>query len=343
MIDKNNATRIKLLKLWELLCQETDEDHPMPTNTIIKKLGDLGIPVTRKTLYGDIQTLNDCGYEVLCNRARANEYYVLDRKFDMPELHILMDAVQAAAFITPKKTKELVNKVASIGGSRAGEALKENVVVFNNTKNTNEFIYYSVNEIVSAIKEKKQIVFRYFKYGIHHEKVYHREGQQYQCTPIATIFSEDKYYMLAYDPRHPGFTHYRVDRMDEVEISDTDAAEIPPELQVNLSEYKRSLFGMFAGEETEVTIVLDDTLKDIAYDKFGDKLKMKSYGESKVLFIIGVQVSPVFLAWACAFGDKLQVVAPESVVEKVKEYIKTLASTYTVNEGKDEKNGSSCK
>lgn len=197
-----NATRIKLLKIWEILCQETDEEHPMESTVLIEKLAELGVPCERKTLYRDIETLCEYGYEVICERGKKNQYYVLDRSFDLPELHILLDAVQAASFITPQKTVQLVDKIANLAGSRKGEVIKRNIVSFNNTKNTNEKIYYSVNEIVRAITKKKQIEFLYFDYDSKHNKVYRKEGNKYVMNPYATIFSNDNYYMLAYNDKH---------------------------------------------------------------------------------------------------------------------------------------------
>ena len=154
------AFRIRLVKILEILRQETDEDNPMPTNTLIKKLAEQGIECDRRTLYRDIQVLNEYGYEVLCTGAISNEYYVVDRSFDIPELRILLDAVQAASFITPKKTEVLVDKIADLAGSHRAEVLKKNIMRFNITKHTHEAIYYYVNEIESAIMEgEENIVF----------------------------------------------------------------------------------------------------------------------------------------------------------------------------------------
>lgn len=126
-----NATRIKLLKIWEILCQETDEEHPIESTELIEKLAEMDIHCERKTIYRDIETLIECGYEVMCVRGKKNQYYVLDRSFDLPELHIMLDAVQAASFITPQKTKQLVDKIADLAGSRKGEVIKRNLVAFN--------------------------------------------------------------------------------------------------------------------------------------------------------------------------------------------------------------------
>ena len=97
---KEAFSKIKLLKIWEILKQDSDENNPLTTNQIIDKLYVSGIGCDRRTLYQDITALNSYGYEVVCKKGQhSNYYYVLDRNFDVPELRILIDAVQAASFI----------------------------------------------------------------------------------------------------------------------------------------------------------------------------------------------------------------------------------------------------
>ena len=149
---KQNFSKIKLLKIWEMLKQDTDEQHPLTTNQIIEKLRSVGIECDRKTLYQDIKTLNAYGYEIIQRRGQHNNsYYVVDRNFDVPELRILIDAVQAASFITQKKTAEFIDKISALGGSNRAEILKKNIVEFNTAKHTNENIYYSIDKIDEAI------------------------------------------------------------------------------------------------------------------------------------------------------------------------------------------------
>ena len=158
-MEKENVKRVRLLRIWEILKQESDEEHPMSSLVLLSKLKEGGIECDRRTLYSDIKVLNYFGYEILCNRSTTNEYYVVDREFDIPEIHILMDAVQAASFITEKKTEELVDKIAHLAGSQRAEVLKQNIVKFNSTKGTNEHIYYSVSEIAKAINNHKKVTF----------------------------------------------------------------------------------------------------------------------------------------------------------------------------------------
>lgn len=327
-----NATRIKLLKIWEILCQETDEEHPMESTVLIEKLAELGVPCERKTLYRDIETLCEYGYEVICERGKKNQYYVLDRSFDLPELHILLDAVQAASFITPQKTVQLVDKIANLAGSRKGEVIKRNIVSFNNTKNTNEKIYYSVNEIVRAITKRKQIEFMYFDYDSKHNKVYRKEGNKYVMNPYATIFSNDNYYMLAYNDKHKTIIHFRVDRMDFVRMTDKDILPLNDAETFDVTKHKKEVFGMFIGKEESVKFVVDKSLLDVVFDRFGSKIILSKIDEDRYSFSTDVQISPIFLGWCCAFGDKLKVVAPDSVVESIKQHITGLDELYNKSE-----------
>ncbi len=325
---EQNATRIKLLKIWEILCQETDEEHPMESTALIEKLDGMGIYCDRKTLYRDIATLVEYGYEVACERGKKNRYYVLDRKFDLPELHIMLDAVQAASFITPKKTEVLVGKIADLAGSRKGEVLKRNIVAFNTTKHDNESIYYTVDEIVGAITNKKKIEFRYFDYDEHHKKAYRKDGAKYVVNPYSTVFSDDNYYLLCYDDKHRTITHYRVDRMDNVTMLDVDVAPLENDNDFDVAKHKRELFGMFAGEQENVTFDVHKSLLDVIYDKFGKDVRLIRQDDETYRFTAAVQISPVFLGWCCTFGDKVKVVAPVAAVEKLKARIADLAATY---------------
>ena len=323
-----NATRIKLLKIWEILCQETDEEHPMESTELIEKLAEMDIHCERKTIYRDIETLIECGYEVMCVRGKKNQYYVLDRSFDLPELHIMLDAVQAASFITPQKTKQLVDKIADLAGSRKGEVIKRNLVAFNITKNTNEQIYYSVDEIVRAISKKKKIEFKYFDYDANHKKVYRKEGNKYIMNPYSTILSNDNYYLLGYNDKHKNIMHFRVDRMDSVRMLEDDILPLDSNNEFDVTKHKREVFGMFTGSEENVRFIIHKSLLDVIFDRFGSDVKLMKYDEDNYTFTADVQVSPIFIGWCCAFGQKVKVVSPSNVVEQIKEYVENIYKQY---------------
>ena len=310
----------------------------MGTETLREKLLEGGIECHRSTLYEDIKLLNENGYEILTRRGRSNQYYVMDRSFSNPEVHILMDAVQAASFITEKKTAELVDKISELAGSQKGLVLKKNIVQFNTTKSTNESIYYSVSEIVTAINNRQKIIFLYFDYDGNHNRVYRKNGHHYVVSPFATIFADGHYYLVIYDNRYNKLTHYRIDRMDKVEMIE-DHADMPPdELAFDIVNHKKQLFGMFSGETTAVTIEMDRFLLDAVFDLFGDKTRIISNGENTVRFTVDVQVSDLFFGWCCSFGTKLKLLGPEATVEQFKEYTQGVINHYNNerNESNDE-------
>lgn len=324
----SRSRKIKLLKIWEILNRETDEDHPMSTPTLIARLGEFGIEVDRKVLYEDIKLLNSFGYEIKKARKSKNEYYVVDRSFDIPELRVLMDAVQAASFITPEKTKGFIGRIAQLAGDKKAEIMQKNRVEFHTPKSDNKKIFYSVDEIGNAIEQQKQISFLYFDYDIKHQRVYRKDKARYVVNPLATVFSNDNYYLMCYDDKHSGIANYRIDRMDDVRISDTSITETEESKRFDLSRHKRRLFGMFNGEDARVTFQVDTKLVDHIFDKFGDDISI-AYGENNtVVFTADVQVSNPFLGWCCSFGKMLKVMSPQSVAQQVKEYANIVAEQY---------------
>ena len=316
---QDNYRKIKLLKLLDMLRQETDEQNPLSTTQICAKLGQMGIVCDRRTLPRDIAILNEQGYEIMSLVVGHDKcYYVEDRSFSVPELKILIDAVQAASFITDKKTAELVDKIASLGGTHRAEILKSNMVCFNTRKHSNEQIYYNVDTLERAIQDNKKVIFYYFNLDENGNKAYRRDHHHYVVEPIALVFNEDNYYLISYSARHDGTANYRLDRMEAVEIIDEDICEKAIALRESVSGYTEQVFKMYGGSLVEVTIEFDDSLIGAVFDKFGEDIKMVRTDEHTVTSIVKVQVSPTFWGWLFQFAGKMRIISPEDVA---KDYI----------------------
>lgn len=334
MIASENATRIKLLKIWEILNQETDEEHPMSSVVLLAKLKEWGISLNRKTLYNDINILNQCGYEVLCNRSRNNEYYVMDRKFDVPEVKILMDAVKAANFITPTKTDVLIDKLGQLAGSKRAEVLKSNIIQFNTVKGNNEAILYSVNEITNAILHHKKISFLYFSRDINNKPVFKKDKDNpeqkrvYVVNPVATVYADDKYYLICYDDKHGNLVQYRVDRMEQAKMLDEDVTPSKESTTEELVKHRSSLVGMFGGRMEAVSFEANAEVVEAVFDKFGHDVKITKIGEDKIAFTVTVQIGNPFLSWVIGFGKDLKVTSPSSVIEEIKVLLKESTDNY---------------
>ena len=331
-MNSENSRKIKLLKMWEILKSQTDEEHPMSTNELIEKLNAEGVQVDRKILYSDIELLNENGYEVLTERSRSNLYYVEDRSFYEHEVRILMDAVKAAAFITEKKTDELINKIAMLAGSKRGKVLKENITKFPIVKANNEMIYYSVDPIVQAIKQKRKIGFNYSDYNVKRERVYRMDKENptqkrwYVVNPVATVMDNGQYYLVCYDDRHGGaVANYRIDRMDNVKMLDEPLTKNPT---LDMNKFKRKQFEMYGGDTKTVVFEVNKALIDVVFDKFGKDVKMRELGNGNLHCTVEVQQSPTFINWCCSFGARLTVISPPSTINEIKKHLDETREQY---------------
>ena len=322
---QDNCQKIKLLKLYELLRQETDEQHPMTTMTIIDRLGKMGISCERRTLAKDMAILNEQGYEVMFRWiGKEKGYYIEDRSFSVPELKILIDAVQAASFVTGKKTAELIEKIADLGGGHRADILKGNMVCFNTRKHSNESIYYNVGFLEDAIQQQKKVIFYYFDLNEHGEKVYRRDGHHYVVEPIGLVFNEDNYYLMVYSSRHDGTANYRVDRMEKVEIIDEPVCEKALQLRETVDCFTEQAFKMYGGQPVDVTLQFDHKLIGVVYDKFGEDTKMIRLNSETCVATVKVQVSPTFWGWIFQFGKQMQITSPNEMIEEYKNKVAML-------------------
>ena len=313
---RENFRKIKLLKLLEMLRQNTDEQHPMPTSSIIASLAQMEITCDRRTLAQDIATLSNLGYEIMTTSVgHEKAYYVEDRNFSIPELKILIDAVHASSFITEKKSEELINKIASLAGSHRAEVLKRNMVCFNTRKHSNERIFYNVNDLEDAILRQKKVLFRYFDLNENGERVYRRDGHRYVVEPIALVFNEDNYYLTCYSSRHDSTSNYRIDRMDSVQVIDEDCCEKAIALRDQVATYTEQAFKMFGGQIEDIVLEFDRSLIGVVYDRFGEGTKMMTMSDTKCIASVKVQISPVFWGWLFQFAGQLKVISPDHVVE----------------------------
>jgi len=343
---KDNAARanyqkLKLLKLMELLQNETDEDHPLTTRQICRYLGENNISCDRRTLGKDIAYLNDQGYEVMSkNVGHEKGYYIADRTFSIPELKILIDAVQASCFITQKKTAELIEKIAHLNGIHCARYLKENMVFFNRRKHSNESVYYSIAFIEEALRRRKKVSFYYFDLDENGERVYRRDKERYVQEPMALVFHEDRYYLICYCPDvDDNIRKYRIDRMDSVEVSEESISDeaLTYDAHTTLPEYTQKVFKMYGGPEEEVTLRFHKTLLGVVYDKFGEHTPVDPDGEDVYTTTIKVQISPTFWGWIFQFGGQMKITSPGHLIEEFRQRVEDMLAEWSSPPAENEK------
>ena len=319
--DKNR--KLKLLKLLEILQRETDEQHPMKTTDICRRMEDMDISCDRRILASEIQTLREQGYEIQqCQVGRAKGYFIADRAFSMPELRMLLDAVEASQLLTEKKTQELKNKIVSLSSDKQAEFLKSSIVRFNSAKSTNERIYYTIEALEEAIRKKKKVTIRYFHLNEHREKVYRSENGIHTVEPIALVYNNDKYYLTCYNPVADKNYNYRLDRIEWVEILKEKISKNAIIRSRSVAKYTAQVFKMYGGETVKVTLVFDARMIDYIYEKFGMDTKIRPCEDDNFTTNVDVQLSPTFWGWVFQFTGKMKITAPEWVREEYIEMLK---------------------
>ncbi len=306
----------KLLVLLRLLWERTDEAHGMTAAQLLDALAQEGISAERKSLYSDLETLRQFGMDVEKRQGKTTEYALASRDFELPELKLLVDAVQSSRFITKKKTETLIRKLERLTSNYEARQLSRQVYVSNRVKSDNERIYYGVDRIHAAISENRQIRFQYFEWNAHKQRVLRHDGAYYQVSPWALSWTDENYYLVAYDAEAQKIKHYRVDKM--LNISQTEEKRLGEQCfgEFDMAVYSRGVFGMYGGEETLVTLRCADHLAGVMLDRFGHDINILPQSDGTFLFSVRIQISPLFLTWLMNFGDGVRVESPQSVIDR---------------------------
>lgn len=302
--------RMALLYIKDYLEQNSGENHPVSAQELIRHLETKGITCDRRTVYSYVRILQDYGMDIINTMGPRGGYHVVGGTFEVPELKLLIDAVQSARFLTPKKSDELTKKLLKLCNRYDKTLLDRQMVVTGRVKSMNESIYYNIDAIQEAISENKKIVFRYFDWEIGHKQRF-RPGP-YTASPYVLCVDSENYYLLAHSERH-GVTHYRVDRMLKIERLDEPRTPCPELTGAALKTYGKKMFQMYAGQTERVKLRMAKRLAGVVYDRFGEDVMLIPDGEDFFTFVVDVSVSPMFLSWVIGFGKDIQILHPASV------------------------------
>ena len=310
---KSDNQKLKIFYILDYLQQNSHENHPVRAQELIDMLQNkYGINCERKTVYSDIASLQDYGVDIVALPGKNGGYYIASRNFELPELKLLIDAVQSSRFLTEKKSRELIEKLCNQCSIHDAKLVRRDVLVSGRVKSMNETIYYNVDTIQEAIGQNRQITFRYFDWGLDGKRRY--RSKNYEASPYGLCQDNENCYLLAFADRH-GITSYRVDRMSDIQLLDTARTPCPELTGKNLTEHANRLFQMFSGDSAEVKLRFHRSLINVVVDRFGRDTMLIPDGEDHFVFTVRVAVSPMFLSWVIGFGSKAKILYPQSVID----------------------------
>lgn len=325
---KGANQKIKILYLMKIMLENTDDEHGLTLDEISCQLEGYGVSAERKTLYDDLDVLRCFGIDIEKRKDKTVRYHVVSREFELPELKLLVDAVQSSKFITPKKSAELIKKLESNTSRYQAQKLQRQVYVSNRIKTMNESIYYTVDYIHEAISRGSKISFNYFDWNASKEKVLRHDGKRYAVSPFALTWDDENYYLIAYDGESGLIKHYRVDKMIRPDVLDEprDGAEMFKDFDMGL--YSQKTFGMYGGREESVTLRCKAHLAGVMIDRFGSDIIFTRVDDEHFDIRVKVAVSPLFLSWVMNFGTDIMVVSPMSVRDELVKHAKKALSVY---------------
>ncbi len=327
-MSKNENQRLKLLYLQKILLEQTDEHHPLTVPQLIDALAKEGIAAERKSIYSDLTLLSQFGLDLLSRSGKISGWYVASREFELPELKLLVDAVQSSRFLTEKKSHALIKKLEGLGNRHDGKQLNRQVFVGGRAKTMNERIYYNVDEIHSAIATHRTIGFRYFDYNLQKNKVFRREGRRYIVCPFGLIYNDGNYYLVAYDTEKKSMRHYRVDKMAELGTMGYPFEGESAYPNFNLASYAQQHFGMFSGDPCNVTLRCKNAMAGIIIDRFGRDIMLIPQDDDHFTATLPVVLSTQFFGWLFGLGAGVEIVAPEIALRRYRGQLQEVSELY---------------
>lgn len=322
---KSENQKLKLLYIIKILQEETDEAHCISTKDLIARLEREGIKAERKSIYTDIQSLTEFGYDIEKNNSKTEGgYYLKKRDFETAELKLMADAISASRFITKEQSKKLIEKLEKLTCVHDAKSLKRQVFVANRIKTSNASVLHNTDVIHNAISLNRRISFRYFEWDIDKQMKFRKNGCRYVLSPWAVTVNADNYYLIAYDDDNKMIKHYRIDKMTDIDLLEEKRLGKDLFISFDVADYTNKQFGMFSGEEQIVTIQFPNRLIGVAVDRFGTDITVRKRDEEHFSIRTNLFVSQQLFGWLAGMGNDVKILLPEEVKQEYKAYLMSI-------------------
>lgn len=325
---KSFNQKLKILYLMKAFEEKTDREHPMSVAEIIQYLAGYGISVERKTVYDDIETLRTFGLKIANRRGRIAGYYLAERRFEVPELKILMDAVQSSRFLTQKQSRDLLKKLETLTSVSEARKLQHQTYSVPGVKSPNGEVYQNIKCIYEAIAGNSQVSFQYYEWDFSKNLRKKRNGEFYQVSPWKLIWQNENYYLLGLDEKSGIVKHYRVDKIKHINIEKHKRNGESIFEKFDMEKFSAGTFGMFGGNETPVRMEFENRFVGVVLDRFGQNIMLIPRDGEHFSMQARINVSPKFFGWIASLGSGAVIVSPENVRREYISFLKKSLMNY---------------
>ncbi len=326
------SSKTKTLLIYKFLNDYSDENNPLSTTELIEMLKKQGIICERKSIYADVKTLNEIGFDIISTKSPKRGFFMGSRRFELPEVRLLIDAVSSAGFITPHKTKDLVGKLETLVSKNQASELVSQVYVDSEVKCDNEEIYYVIDYLHEAIINGKKVSFKYKRRNIDKANKKSYTEKDFIVSPYALVWKDDHYYLICNNNKYDNLMNLRLDRIRKIAIVDEPVRPFSEVSEYtdffDVADYSSKMFNMFSGETDEVELLCALDLREEIMDRFGAKVPLVAVDGNHFKTTIEAAVSDGLISWLMNFGDKIKVLEPQSLADAVKERAIKIAELY---------------
>ena len=320
--------KIKILYLMRIFLEQTDEEHPMSVKELIAYLNSLGISAERKTVYDDIETLRNFGMDILNRREHPAGFYLASREFELPELRLLVDAVQSSRCITNGKSRQLIRKLERLASVYESRQLRRQGFAENRIRTINENVYYSIDMIQRALTEDRQISFQYCEWTVEKKLRPENEGERYSVSPWGLVWQNEEYYLITYDEKCGMVKQYQVDKLQQIRIEKEVRRGREFFENYDIGELTSRTFGMFGGREVTICLEAHNRLVGVVLDRFGRDIMIHRKDPEYFKTLVRVNISDKFFGWIASLGPDAVIASPDEVRDKYREFLEKSLSNY---------------
>ena len=321
----SSKQKLKLLYLYKMLNEQTDSEHGLSMSDILERLAAAGIDAERKGIYRDLDVLREFGLNITTLKRSPVEYTLERSGMTLAEITLLIDAVQGSKFLTQRMSSHLVNSIRTLASEPEREQLNKRIHVDGRIKSQNDSVFYNVDTIHDAMRQKRKVSFLYFKYDARLKRQVQHDGKPYVQTPVQVVFSDGFYYLITWSDTHEDFVRFRIDRMKLVQVSNEAATRNATIANYAYEDFALQSFGMFNGETVSAKLHVAPGAMDIIVDRFGTDIMSYPDEGGYADVVVTVRKSAQFFGWIAGTDGQVTIAGPNALANEYREWLRKLA------------------
>ena len=327
-MDKFEPKKLALIRIWQILHQYSDYDHPLTQDDIAEYLEkEYGIVIERKAISRNISLLKEADVDIESRRAGS---YIESRDFEDSELRLLIDSVLQSKYITAHHSTDLIKKLCALSNKYFRSHVKNVYSVNEWSKTENQSVFYNIEVVDNAIEEGKQVQFDYNKYDIEGNL---QKSSFQRVSPYQLILHNQKYYLMGYSDYWGNMVFHRLDRITNMRMYDKPVTPLQSvkgyENGIDYKQLATTMPYMYTDKPERIEFIADEYVIDQLYDWFGKDIKMSKVADTDGKVKVSLFASPNAMEhWATQYLNYVEITTPQHLRERIRESLKNGIEKY---------------